>query len=89
MALMQEAILDQPFYTNVQKEGGNCMEQPEKGNIGELVRYRIDTAKSDLLSANILLKEGEYLGKRNLIYIVLKKEEAVNFSVSMEEKSFR
>ena len=65
------------------------MEQPEKGNIGELVRYRIDTAKSDLLSANILLKEGEYLGKRNLIYIVLKKEEAVNFSVSMEEKSFR
>lgn len=37
------------------------MEQPERGNIGDLVHYRIETAKSDLLSANILLKEGEYL----------------------------
>lgn len=26
------------------------MEQLERGNIGDLVRYRIETAKSDLLS---------------------------------------
>ncbi len=38
---------------------------PEKGSIGELVRYRIETAKSDLKSANILMKEGEYRGNHS------------------------
>lgn len=31
-----------PFYTNVQKEGWSCMEQPEKGSINDLVHYRIE-----------------------------------------------
>ena len=44
------------------------MEQPERGSIGDLVRYRIEIAKSDLLSANILLKEGEYRGANNRAY---------------------
>ena len=36
------------------------MEQSEKGSVRDLVRYRIETAKSDLQSADILLKAGEY-----------------------------
>ncbi len=44
------------------------MELPEKGSIGDLVRYRIETAKSDLKSADILLKEGEYRGSNNRAY---------------------
>lgn len=36
------------------------MELSEKGSIGDLVRYRIETTKSDLKSADILLKEEEY-----------------------------
>lgn len=47
------------------------MEQPERGSIGDLVRYRIEIAKSDLLSANILLKEGEYRGANNRAYYVV------------------
>lgn len=47
------------------------MEQPDKGSIGDLVRYRIETAKSDLLSANILLKEGEYRGANNRAYYAI------------------
>ncbi len=35
------------------------MELHEKGSIDDLVRYRVETAKSDLKSANILVKEGE------------------------------
>lgn len=38
------------------------MEMSERGSIGDLVRYRIETAKSDLKSAKILIKEGEYRG---------------------------
>lgn len=34
------------------------MEHPESGSVSDLVRYRIETAKSDLQSANILIREG-------------------------------
>ena len=47
------------------------MELPEKGSIGDLVRYRIETAKSDLKSADILLKEGEYRGANNRAYYAI------------------
>lgn len=36
------------------------MELHEKGSIGDLTNYRIETAKSDLKVAAILLKEEEY-----------------------------
>ena len=41
------------------------MEHLNRGSVDDLVRYRIETAKSDLLSANILLKEREYRGANN------------------------
>lgn len=47
------------------------MEQPEKGSISDLVFYRIETAKSDLQSANILLREKEYRGANNRAYYAI------------------
>lgn len=47
------------------------MEQSERGSICDLVHYRIETAKSDLQSANILLKEGEYRGANNRAYYAI------------------
>ena len=44
------------------------MEQPERGSIRDLACYRIETSKSDLCSANILLKEREYKGANNRAY---------------------
>ena len=44
------------------------MELPERGSIGDLVRYRIGVAKSDLQSANILMNEGEYRGANNRMW---------------------
>lgn len=47
------------------------MESPEKGSAGDLARYRIETAKSDLQSANILVKAGEYRGANNRAYYAI------------------
>ncbi len=47
------------------------MEQSERGSIGDLVLYRIETAKSDLQSANILLNVGEYRGANNRAYYAI------------------
>jgi len=47
------------------------MELYEKGSIGDLVHYRIETAKSDLKSADILMKEGEYRGANNRAYYAI------------------
>lgn len=63
------------------------MEQPERGNIGDLVRYRIETAKSDLLSANILLKEGEYRGANNRAYYAV--YHAISAVHALDEKSYK
>ena len=38
------------------------MGQPERGDVNDLARYRLETAKSDLQSANILIREKEYRG---------------------------
>lgn len=47
------------------------MEQHEKGSVSDLVHYRIETAKSDLQSAKILLKEREYRGANNRAYYAI------------------
>lgn len=47
------------------------MELPESGSINDLVRYRIETAKSDLQSANILIREGDYRGANNRAYYAI------------------
>ena len=44
----------------------NCLEQHnESETIQDLVLYRIETAKSDLKSAEVLLNAGEYRGANN------------------------
>lgn len=47
------------------------MELCEQGTIKDLVLYRIETAKSDLKSADILLKAGEYRGANNRAYYAI------------------
>lgn len=63
------------------------MEEPERGSIGGLVRYRIETAKSDLLSANILLKEGEYRGTNNRAYYAV--YHAISAVHALDGKSYK
>ena len=63
------------------------MEQHERGSVGDLVSYRIETAKSDLQSANILLKEGEYRGANNRAYYAI--YHAISAVHALEGKSYR
>ena len=49
----------------------NCMGQPERGDVNDLARYRLETAKSDLQSANILIREKEYRGANNRAYYAI------------------
>ncbi len=63
------------------------MELPEKGSIGDLVRYRIETAKSDLKSADILLKEGEYRGSNNRAYYAI--YHAISAVHALDGKSYK
>ena len=63
------------------------MQQLEKGTIGDLVRYRIDTAKSDLRSAEILLKEGEYRGANNRAYYAV--YHAISAVQALDGKSYK
>ena len=69
------------------RKGWNCIEQPERGSIGDLVRYRIEIAKSDLLSANILLKEGEYRGANNRAYYAV--YHAISAVHALDGKSYK
>lgn len=63
------------------------MELPEKGSIGDLVRYRIETTKSDLKSADILLKEGEYRGANNRAYYAI--YHAISAVHALDGKSYK
>ena len=50
----------------------NCLEQHnESETIQDLVLYRIETAKSDLKSAEVLLNAGEYRGANNRAYYAI------------------
>ena len=63
------------------------MQLPEKGSIGDLVQYRIETAKSDLKSADILLKEGEYRGANNRAYYAI--YHAISAVHALDGKSYK
>lgn len=63
------------------------MEQPEKGSVSDLARYRIETAKSDLRSADILLKEGEYRGANNRAYYAI--FHAISAVHALDGKSYK
>ncbi len=63
------------------------MELHEKGSIGDLVRYRIETAKSDLKSADILVKEGEYRGANNRAYYAI--YHAISAIHALDGKSYK
>ena len=50
----------------------SCLEQHnESGTIQDLVLYRIETAKSDLKSAEVLLNAGEYREANNRAYYAI------------------
>ena len=55
------------------KKGWFCMEQPKEdiGTKKDLVLYRLQTARSDLKSAKILLAPEEYKGVNNRAYYAL------------------
>lgn len=63
------------------------MESPERGSIDDLVRYRMATAKSDLQSANILMKEGEYRGANNRAYYAI--YHAISAVHALDGKSYK
>ncbi len=63
------------------------MELHEKGSIDDLVRYRVETAKSDLKSVNILVKEGEYRGANNRAYYAI--YHAISAVQALDGKSFK
>lgn len=63
------------------------MEEPEKGSLRDLVCYRIETAKSDLQSANILLKEREYRGANNRAYYAI--YHAISAVHALDGKSYK
>lgn len=63
------------------------MEHRDRGNVSDLARYRIETAKSDLLSANILLKEGEYRGANNRAYYAI--YHAISVVHALDGKSYK
>lgn len=47
------------------------MELHEKGSIGDLAYYRIETAKSDLKAATILMREEEYRGEEQITGLIM------------------
>lgn len=47
------------------------MELPEKGTVKDLVLYRIETAKSDLRTAAMLLTQKEYRAANNRAYYAI------------------
>ena len=63
------------------------MESLEKGSIGDLVRYRIETAKSDLQSARILMREEEYRGANNRAYYAI--YHAISAVHALDGKSYK
>ena len=63
------------------------MGQPESGSISDLVRYRIETAKSDLQSANILIREKEYRGANNRAYYAI--YHAISAVHALDGKSYK
>lgn len=63
------------------------MELPESGNVEDLVRYRIETAKSDLQSAQILIREKEYRGANNRAYYAI--YHAVSAVHALDSKSYK
>ena len=69
------------------RKGCGCMEHLNRGSVDDLVRYRIETAKSDLLSANILLKEREYRGANNRAYYAI--YHAISAVHALDGKSYK
>ena len=52
-----------------------------------MVRYRIETARSDLKSADILMKEGEYRGANNRAYYAI--YHAISAVQALDGKSYK
>ena len=65
------------------------------GTRKDLVSYRIETAKSDLKSAKILLNAGEYKGANNRAYYaifhlnVIKMQLPISIKIMLRQRFFR
>ena len=57
------------------------------GTIKDLSNYRIQTAKSDLNAANILMNAGEYRGANNRAYYAI--YHAIMAVHALDEKSYK
>lgn len=68
--------------------GWNYMEQPRKeGTREDLVRYRIETAKNDLNSANLLMNANEFRGANNRAYYAI--YHAISAVHALEGKAYK
>lgn len=64
------------------------MEQPKKeGTREDLVRYRIETAKNDLNSANLLMNANEFRGANNRAYYAI--YHAISAVHALEGKAYK
>lgn len=63
------------------------MEQFESGSVFDLAQYRIERAKSDLRSANILMKEEAYRGANNRAYYAI--YHAISAIHALDGKSYK
>lgn len=63
------------------------MEQHEKGTVRDLVLYRIETAKSDLRTACILINENEYRAANNRAYYAI--YHAISAIHALDGKSYK
>lgn len=63
------------------------MELPESGNVEDLVRYRIDTAKSDLRPAQILIREREYRDANKRAYYAI--YHVISAVLALDGKSYK
>ena len=64
------------------------MEQPRKeGTREDLVRYRIETAKNDLNSANLLMNANEFRGANNRAYYAI--YHAISAVHALEGKAYK
>ena len=63
------------------------MKLHEKGSIGNMANYRIETAKRDLKSAAILMREEEYRGANNRAYYAI--YHAVSAVFALDGKSYK
>ena len=55
----------------LREKGSNCMKQHDEGNKTDLMKYRLETAESDLRVAKSLIQSKEYRAANNRAYYAI------------------